>query len=164
MVRSFPSLKFALMVGIGGGAPTPDRDIRLGDVVASVPRGKLGGVVQCDFGKRLPDGRFQLTGQMNSPPEVLLGALPDMQRRHNDPRKPDRILEHLKLMDDMPAELVAVKEKQCGVEGLNVSLVDIARKLKVCVLDSIFIEICAWFISQDLKSYINQPLGSLAKA
>ncbi|RKK23692.1 hypothetical protein BFJ66_g17403 [Fusarium oxysporum f. sp. cepae] len=103
MVRSFPSLKFALMVGIGGGAPTPDRDIRLGDVVVSVPQGKLGGVVQYDFGKRLPDGRFQLTGQMNSPPEVLLGALPDMQRRHNDPRKPDRILEHLKLMDDMPA-------------------------------------------------------------
>ncbi|RKK65446.1 hypothetical protein BFJ69_g16275 [Fusarium oxysporum] len=102
MVRSFPSLKFALMVGIGGGAPTPDRDIRLGDVVVSVPRGKLGGVIQYDFGKRLPDGRFQLTGQMNSPPEVLLGVIPDMQRRHNDPRKPDKILEHLKLMDDMP--------------------------------------------------------------
>ncbi|EXA31454.1 hypothetical protein FOVG_17232 [Fusarium oxysporum f. sp. pisi HDV247] len=102
MVRSFPSLKFALMVGIGGGAPTPDRDIRLGDVVVSVPQGKLGGVIQYDFGKRLPDGRFLLTGQMNSPPEVLLGVVPEMRRRHNDPRKPDKILEHLKLMDDMP--------------------------------------------------------------
>lgn len=27
MVRSFPNLKFALMVGIGGGAPTRERDI-----------------------------------------------------------------------------------------------------------------------------------------
>ncbi|KAF4438156.1 ankyrin repeat protein [Fusarium austroafricanum] len=102
MVRSFPSLKFALMVGIGGGAPTPDRDIRLGDVVVSVPQGRLGGVIQYDFGKRLPDGRFLLTGQMNSPPEVLLGVIPEMRRRYNDPRKPDKILEYLKLMDDMP--------------------------------------------------------------
>ncbi|KAJ6439216.1 putative ankyrin repeat protein [Purpureocillium lavendulum] len=65
MVRSFPSLRFALMVGIGGAAPTRERDIRLGDVV------------------------------------LLLGALPEMKRRHNDPRKPDRVAEHLKLMDDM---------------------------------------------------------------
>ncbi|KAJ6438027.1 hypothetical protein O9K51_09449 [Purpureocillium lavendulum] len=46
MVRSFPYLKFALVVGIGGGAPTTDRDIRLGDVVVSEPRGKLGGVLK----------------------------------------------------------------------------------------------------------------------
>ncbi|EXK24229.1 hypothetical protein FOMG_19035 [Fusarium oxysporum f. sp. melonis 26406] len=102
MVRSFPSLKFALMVGIGGGAPTPERDIRLGDVVVSVPQGELGGVIQYDFGKRLSNGRFQQTSQLNSPPEVLLGAIPEMRRRHNDPRKPDRVLEHLKLMEDMP--------------------------------------------------------------
>ncbi|KAI1051271.1 hypothetical protein LB505_013829 [Fusarium chuoi] len=102
MVRSFPSLKFALMVGIGGGAPTPDRDIRLGDVVVSRPQGNLGGVIQYDYGKRLSNGRFQQTGQLNSPPPVLLGAIPEMKRRHNDPKKPDRILEHLRLMDDMP--------------------------------------------------------------
>lgn len=102
MVRSFPSLKFALMVGIGGGAPTPDTDIRLGDVVVSVPQDNLGGVIQYDYGKRLPNGRFQQTGQLNSPPPVLLGAIPEMKRRHNDPKKPDRILEHLRLMDDMP--------------------------------------------------------------
>ncbi|KAI1658114.1 hypothetical protein F4813DRAFT_357404 [Daldinia decipiens] len=101
MIRSFPSLKFALMVGIGGGAPTPERDIRLGDVVVSVPQGRLGGVIQYDFGKRLSGGQFQQTGQMNSPPAVLLGAIPEMQRQHNDPRKPDKLAEHIKLMDDM---------------------------------------------------------------
>jgi nucleoside phosphorylase len=102
MVRSFPNLRFALMVGIGGGAPTRERDIRLGDVVVSAPHGGFGGVVQYDFGKRLPNGRFQRTGQLNSPPGVLLGVIPEMRRRHDDPRKPDRVAEHLKLMDDMP--------------------------------------------------------------
>jgi len=102
MIRSFPNLRFALMVGIGGGAPAPERDIRLGDVVVSVPRGRLGGVVQYDFGKRLSDGQFQQTGQLDAPPSVLLGVIPEMQRRYNDRRKPDRIAEHLKLMDDMP--------------------------------------------------------------
>jgi len=102
MVRSFPNLRFALMVGIGGGAPTQERDIRLGDVVVSVPQGRLGGVVQYDFGKRLSDGRFQQTGQLDAPPPVLLGVIPDIKRRHNDRRKPDRVAEHLKRMDDMP--------------------------------------------------------------
>lgn len=102
MVRSFLNLKFALMVGIGGGAPTQERDIRLGDVVVSVPRDRLGGVVQYDFGKRLPNGRFERTGQLNAPPKVLLGAIPEIKRRHNDPREPDRIAEHLERMDDMP--------------------------------------------------------------
>lgn len=76
MIRSFPSLKFALMVGIGGGAPTPERDIRLGDVVVSVPQGRLGGVIQYDFGKRLSGGRFQQTGQMNSPPRGAIRGDP----------------------------------------------------------------------------------------
>jgi nucleoside phosphorylase len=102
MVRSFPNLRFALMVGIGGGAPTREKDIRLGDVVVSVPQGGFGGVVQYDFGKRLSDGRFEQTSQLNAPPEVLLGAIPEMRRRYNDPRKLDKISEYLKRMDDMP--------------------------------------------------------------
>ncbi|EGU71751.1 hypothetical protein FOXB_17740 [Fusarium oxysporum f. sp. conglutinans Fo5176] len=68
----------------------PETDIRLGDVVVSIPQGKLGGVIKYDFGKRLSNGRFQQTSQLNSPPEVLLGTSPEMRRRHNDPRKPDR--------------------------------------------------------------------------
>ncbi|KAJ6070586.1 hypothetical protein N7467_011905 [Penicillium canescens] len=38
MIRTFPRLRFALMVGIGGGAPTAYNDIRLGDVVESYLR------------------------------------------------------------------------------------------------------------------------------
>lgn len=46
MLRSFPNIRFGLMVGIGGGAPAPrarpNEDIRLGDVVVSIPQGELG--------------------------------------------------------------------------------------------------------------------------
>ncbi|KAI0847470.1 hypothetical protein F5Y00DRAFT_271219 [Daldinia vernicosa] len=101
MIRSFPSLRFALMVGIGGGAPTRERDVRLGDVVVSKPQGTLGGVVQYNRGKRLPGGQFKRTGQLNSPPRVLLAAIQEMQRRHNDLKKPDKLAENIMLMDDM---------------------------------------------------------------
>lgn len=100
MVRTFPHLRFALMVGIGGGAPTPRNDIRLGDVVVSQPKEGSGGVIQYDLGK-LEDGRFQKTGQLNAPPEKLLGVIPEMRRLHNDKKKPDRLAEHLQRLDDM---------------------------------------------------------------
>ncbi|KAI1738088.1 purine and uridine phosphorylase [Xylaria scruposa] len=103
MTRSFPSLKFALMVGIGGGAPTRKQDIRLGDVVVSVPSGERGGVVQLDFGTRLPNGIFLRKGQLNSPPDALLSATQEIQRLLDDPRKSDRIAEHISRMDHMPA-------------------------------------------------------------
>ncbi|OCL01281.1 hypothetical protein AOQ84DRAFT_434922 [Glonium stellatum] len=88
-------------VGIGGGAPTEESDIRLGDVVVSVPRGQLGGV-QYGFRKRLASSHFRRTGQLDFPPQVLLGAIPDMKRRHRNPRMIDGVAQHLKLMDDMP--------------------------------------------------------------
>src|SRR4029077_4189277 len=40
MVSTFPSIRFGLMVGIGGGVPPK---VRLGDVVVSVPADGFGG-------------------------------------------------------------------------------------------------------------------------
>ncbi|KAL7895586.1 purine and uridine phosphorylase [Trichoderma sp. SZMC 28014] len=99
MIRSFPQIRFGLMVGIGGGAPTPERDIRLGDVVVSVPNGKLSGVVQFDLGKRV-NGRFERVGHMNAPPAQLLSVLPEMRRRHGNPDQYGGVDEHLKRFDD----------------------------------------------------------------
>ncbi|KEF59428.1 uncharacterized protein A1O9_04272 [Exophiala aquamarina CBS 119918] len=45
MIATFPSIKFGLMVGIGGGI-TPK--VRLGDVVVGTPIGKYPGVIQWD--------------------------------------------------------------------------------------------------------------------
>lgn len=48
MIRTFPNIRFGLMVGVGGGVPKPPdrkdprRDIRLGDVVVSDPKGSHG--------------------------------------------------------------------------------------------------------------------------
>lgn len=71
---SFPSIRFALLVGIGGGVPSARHDIRLGDVVVSQPTDIWGGVVQYDCGKAI-SGTFQRTGMMNQPPQILLTAI-----------------------------------------------------------------------------------------
>ncbi|KAJ9299454.1 hypothetical protein DTO271G3_3076 [Paecilomyces variotii] len=72
---TFPALRFGLLVGIGGGVPSKDADIRLGDVVISQPQGGYGGVVQYDLGKTLPGGKHLPTGFMNAPSRELLTAV-----------------------------------------------------------------------------------------
>ena len=47
LLRSFPRVRFGLMVGVGGGAPSdpsddPRQDIRLGDVIVGNPEGNHG--------------------------------------------------------------------------------------------------------------------------
>ncbi|EEU41490.1 uncharacterized protein NECHADRAFT_53987 [Fusarium vanettenii 77-13-4] len=74
MKSTFTSIRFGLMVGIGGGVPSDKADIRLGDVVISQPERGNGGVVQYDLGKTMPR-RYERTGSLNSPPEILLNAL-----------------------------------------------------------------------------------------
>ncbi|KAJ5100914.1 hypothetical protein N7456_006966 [Penicillium angulare] len=82
LLSSFHSIRFGLMVGIGGGVPSSNADIRLGDIVVSQPGDISGGVVQYDLGKALHGGRFQRTGMLNRPPKILLTALATLQARH----------------------------------------------------------------------------------
>ena len=82
MLSTFSGLRFGLMVGIGGGVPSEEHDIRLGDVVVSKPTGTFGGVIQYDFGKTIQEGRFIQTGSLNKPPEVLLTALANLEAKH----------------------------------------------------------------------------------
>ena len=82
MLFSFPSIRFGLMVGIGGGVPAKGFDIRLGDVVVSRPDKTFGGVVQYDFGKVGIDGKFTRSGSLNKPPLVLLNAVASLQADH----------------------------------------------------------------------------------
>ncbi|KAL5085533.1 hypothetical protein Trisim1_010146 [Trichoderma cf. simile WF8] len=71
MLCTFPNIEIGLMVGIGGGAPSKNHDIRLGDVVVSFPRGRRSGVLQYDFGKTIQNQAFRTTGHLNQPPTVL---------------------------------------------------------------------------------------------
>ncbi|KAL6871677.1 hypothetical protein HDV57DRAFT_275906 [Trichoderma longibrachiatum] len=82
MLHSFPNVRIGLMVGIGGGAPSPDNDIRLGDVVVSAPRDGIGGVFQYDFGDTIQNQVFKTTGFLNQPPTVLRAAMAGLKAEH----------------------------------------------------------------------------------
>lgn len=80
MLRTFSkSLKVGLMVGVGGGIPSAEHDIRLGDIVVSYPEGTCGGVIQYDMGKVVAEGEFERTGTLDSPPRALLTAVNAMR-------------------------------------------------------------------------------------
>ncbi|KAJ0358883.1 hypothetical protein COL26b_014447 [Colletotrichum chrysophilum] len=79
LVHSFPNVRIGLMVGIGGGAPSRKRDIRLGDIVVSKPGGGHGGVFQYDSGKTFQNGSFQETSFLNQPPVLLRTAVANLR-------------------------------------------------------------------------------------
>jgi nucleoside phosphorylase len=79
MLHSFPNIRVGLMVGIGGGAPSPDNDVRLGDIVVSVPKDGTGGVFQFDFGKDIQDQEFRPTAHTNQPPQAALTAISKLE-------------------------------------------------------------------------------------
>jgi len=81
MKSSYPSIRFGLMVGIGGGVPGK-ADIRLGDVVISAPFQGNGGVIQYDFGTTTPTG-FKSKGFLNAPPKLLLNAVSILESNHS---------------------------------------------------------------------------------
>ncbi|KAL2847645.1 nucleoside phosphorylase domain-containing protein [Aspergillus pseudodeflectus] len=82
MLSTYPRIRFGLMVGVGGGVPSADNDVRLGDVIVSNPGGEFGGVVQYDYGKAIREGRLQRTGMLNKPPNVVLTAVSELQSNH----------------------------------------------------------------------------------
>ncbi|KAF9891411.1 hypothetical protein FE257_004267 [Aspergillus nanangensis] len=79
MMSTYPNIRFGLMVGIGGGVPSKENDVRLGDVVVSKPTGTSSGVIQYDYGKTVRDGRFQHTGSLNKPPPLLLKGVAQIE-------------------------------------------------------------------------------------
>ncbi|KAF9639966.1 pfs domain-containing protein [Lasiodiplodia theobromae] len=82
LLNDFTQIRFGLLVGIGGGVPSDDNDIRLGDVVVSKPSGEHGGVVQYDMGKFRTSGRFERTGTLKKPPTLLLTTIGNLQAEH----------------------------------------------------------------------------------
>ena len=82
LLNDFKSIRFGLLVGIGGGIPSEDKDIRLGDVVVSKPAKTSGGVVQFDRGKIHSNGRFERTGTLGKPPPVLQANVESLIAEH----------------------------------------------------------------------------------
>ncbi|KAJ5909860.1 purine and uridine phosphorylase [Penicillium tannophilum] len=73
LIRTFPRVKFCLLVGIGGGVPSTTQDIRLGDIVVGT------GVIQVDMGKLISDSEFQRTGEKQKPPPFLRAVITKIQ-------------------------------------------------------------------------------------
>jgi nucleoside phosphorylase len=74
MKSTFRCLEIGLVVGVGGGVPSENHDIRLGDVVVGD-----GGVIQYDMGKTVQGGRFICTQDRLRPPEALMLAVSKFQ-------------------------------------------------------------------------------------
>ncbi|KAL4812736.1 violaceus kinesin [Aspergillus spinulosporus] len=79
LMSTYRNVRFGLMVGIGGGVPCRNPDIRLGDIVVSKPTDTSSGVIQYDYGKTLHSGRFHRTGSLNKPPQLLLKAISQLE-------------------------------------------------------------------------------------
>ncbi|KAJ6008736.1 hypothetical protein N7522_003752 [Penicillium canescens] len=90
MRMTFPNIKYALLVGIGGGVPvkTDHGMIRLGHVVVSEPTGTHSGAIQYDHGKAKAS-HFERKGSLAPPPTALLNAAREVavrrQRMDYDP-------------------------------------------------------------------------------
>ncbi|KAK1252735.1 hypothetical protein MKX08_003922 [Trichoderma sp. CBMAI-0020] len=95
MMRSFHNIRICLMVGIGGGVPSKNHDIRLGDIVVGAPSrnydirvlnkvlGALtGGLLQYDYGSSTQNENFRFTGSLDQPPLILRRALARLQALH----------------------------------------------------------------------------------
>lgn len=92
--RSFPQVECILLVGIGGGVPSSENDIRLGDVVVSHPNGSHPAVKQYDMGKVLENGMFQSTGVLQQPPRLLMTAISSLSS--NPDSKANSLQQYLK--------------------------------------------------------------------
>lgn len=97
MRRTFPNLKFGIMVGIAGGVWTAKEDLRLGDIVVGLPDDGGPGIIQYDLGKSVQDGEFVTKGIMNKAPDVLRSAAAVLQRKHM--RKPGDYVSSLQIAE-----------------------------------------------------------------
>lgn len=76
---AFRNIRVVLLVGIGGGVPGGENDVRLGDIV-------VGGVIQVDAGLMVPedvdeDG-FVVSGTTKQPSAELCDIIDAVRRRH----------------------------------------------------------------------------------
>ncbi|KAL4737646.1 nucleoside phosphorylase domain-containing protein [Aspergillus similis] len=79
--RTFHAIELRLLVGSGGGVPSQNTDIRLGDVVISAPTRTFGGVVQYDMVRETVAGS-QRKGFLCPPPAPWRSTIAKMKSDH----------------------------------------------------------------------------------
>ncbi|KAI8654520.1 PNP-UDP-1 domain-containing protein [Fusarium keratoplasticum] len=83
-LRDFPNLEAGILVGIAAGIPSPNRDIRLGDVAVAVPNRDNPGVIGYDLVKVEEDG-IRLKQWQNSTHPILRSAIASIQVHESRP-------------------------------------------------------------------------------
>jgi nucleoside phosphorylase len=89
MFKTFPNIRMAVLVGIGGGIPRPHNsedaidDIHLGDVVVGWPGDGKPACVYHDRGRAKVDGQFEMVGTMQNPDWRLTNALGILASDHD---------------------------------------------------------------------------------
>jgi nucleoside phosphorylase len=89
LFKTFPNIRMAVLVGIGGGIPQPDvsedplNHIHLGDVVVGWPGDGKPACVYYDRGKSKVDGQFKMVGTMQNPDWRLTSALGILASDHD---------------------------------------------------------------------------------
>lgn len=76
MINSFQNVRICLMVGIGGGVPSKNHDIRLGDIVVDAPEDGYGGLLQYAPAKNTQ-------GFLNQPPLALRTAVAGLRAQYD---------------------------------------------------------------------------------
>ncbi|KAF2200475.1 purine and uridine phosphorylase [Delitschia confertaspora ATCC 74209] len=94
MRATLKRIQFGLMAGIGGGVPSAEADIRLGDVVVSQPYQTFSGIVQYDSGKGGLNGQVTELSAVEAEGKHATGvALPD-RRFKSSARAEGEVLVH----------------------------------------------------------------------
>jgi len=173
MKSTFSSTRFGLMVSIGGGVPSEEADVRLGDVVVSKPHKKHGGVVQYDSGKATASG-FERTGALNTPPTVLLNAVANVRARearrqevvvhHGTIASGNQVIKDAGVRDKLSAELGGVMCFEMEAAGLMNSFPCLVVRGVCDYADSHKNKRWQWYAAGTAASYAKEVLSVIPPA
>lgn len=85
MLYTFHNIKVCLLVGIGGGVPSTDHDIRLGDVIVGCPSSATeGGVIRYVSRRTAQSDDYAPKGSLSQPPAILQRAIETIRSRYRE--------------------------------------------------------------------------------
>ncbi|KAL2008426.1 hypothetical protein VTN00DRAFT_6620 [Thermoascus crustaceus] len=133
MWLTFPAVHYGLMVGIGGGVPSKEVDIRLVDVVVSKPTGTVSGVVQYDYSKAIKGRHFQCTGTLNQPLTILLNAISQLESSKMMGKSQSISKMVSEVLDQNPNMKAAFSRPPPGCDHLFATADDYSKSENTCI-------------------------------
>ncbi|KAI1453619.1 nucleoside phosphorylase domain-containing protein [Annulohypoxylon moriforme] len=82
LVKIFTNVRVCFLVGIGGGVPNQEHDIRLGDVLVGFSDGNTSSVIQFDYERTILDNTFTIREFLPPPPTLIQEAIHELQTKY----------------------------------------------------------------------------------